>query len=138
MSGQWIPAALRTAAARRAEDRCEYCRVPEEAVLLPHETDHIIAEQHGGETVFENIAYAWFGCDRYKGPNVASVAAETGRIVPLFNPRIDMWDQHFRADGPSVVPLTDVGRATTAFLRFNAPQRLLVRQVLRQTGRWRP
>ena len=38
--------------------RCEYCRLPESASILPFEIEHIIAEKHGGQTVFENLAFA--------------------------------------------------------------------------------
>ena len=136
MSGQGVPDAIRAAVSLRAQQRCEYCHVPEGAVLWPHEADHIIAEQHGGQTDWDNLAFACFHCNRHKGPNVASVEAQTGRIVPLFNPRVHRWDEHFRAEGPLIVGLTDIGRATVRLLRFNAPERLLIRQALSRAGRW--
>jgi hypothetical protein len=47
---------------QRAEDRCEYGHLPRECSSTPFEIDHIIAEQHGGETVASNLALACFGC----------------------------------------------------------------------------
>jgi hypothetical protein len=136
MSGAWLPASLRAAVEERAGGRCEYCRVPDGAVMWPHEADHIIAEQHGGKTDLENLALACFHCNRHKGPNVASVDPQTGQVVRLFNPRAHRWAEHFRTEGPRIEPLSDIGRVTVELLRLNAPARLLVRQALRQAGRW--
>ena len=111
--------------------------MPDGATLWPHEADHIIAEQHGGKTELANLAFACFHCNRHKGPNVASVDGETGQVTPLFNPRIHGWGEHFQAAGARIVPLTDIGRMTAALLRFNSPERLLVRQALCRAGRWR-
>ena len=49
MSSQRISATLRQLVREHAADRCEYCLVRDEDVLLPHQPDHIIAEQRGGE-----------------------------------------------------------------------------------------
>ena len=136
MSGQWIAASLRAAVAQRAGARCEYCLVPDGAGLWPHEPDHVIAEQHGGRTELGNLALACFHCNRRKGPNVASVDPDTGQVVPLFNPRVQVWADHFRRDGPRIVAVDPIGRVTVALLRLNSPERLLVRQALRQIGRW--
>jgi len=51
MSQGYISAALRQLVKERANARCEYCLVREGEVLLPHQPDHIIAEQHGGESI---------------------------------------------------------------------------------------
>lgn len=136
MSGQWISPSLRAAVGRRANARCEYCLVPDGAVMWPHEPDHVIAEQHGGRAELENLALACFHCNRRKGPNVASVDPETRQVVPLFNPRAQRWSDHFRVEGPRIVPLSQIGRATVELLRLNAPDRLPVRQALLQAGRW--
>lgn len=136
MSSASIPASLRAAVQRRAGERCEYCRLLDGAGIWPHEADHIVAEQHRGKTEAGNLAFACFHCNRAKGPNVASVDPLSGRLVPLFNPRVHRWEEHFRAEGARIVALSDIGRATAELLRFNSPERLLVREVLRQAGRW--
>ena len=136
MSSPGVSASLRADLERRANARCEYCLVPTGAVMWPHEPDHIIAEQHGGRTELANLALACFHCNRRKGPNVASVDSATGQVVPLFNPRVHRWADHFRLEGPRIVPLTQIGRVTVELLRLNSPERLLVRQALLQAGRW--
>ena len=70
MSDTHIPPALRRQVRERAVGRCEYCRVHDSDVLLPHQPDHIIAEQHGGETTAANLALARVHCNRHKGPNI--------------------------------------------------------------------
>lgn len=72
MSRSYIPAPIRRSVIDRAAGRCEYCLVHDEDVLLPHEPDHIIAEQHGGKTELDNLALACIHCNRRKGPNIAS------------------------------------------------------------------
>ncbi|MCW5551527.1 MAG: HNH endonuclease [Verrucomicrobiae bacterium] len=136
MSRTAIPAALRLFIHQRAAGRCEYCRLHDDDSLLPHEPDHIIATQHGGEPTAENLALACFDCNRFKGPNLSSIDPESGAVVPLFNPRREVWAEHFRADGARIVALTAQGRATVTLLRMNARERLLHRQALLKTGRF--
>jgi hypothetical protein len=135
MSGQWISASIRAAVRTRAKGCCEYCRIPELGTLFGHEPDHIIAKQHGGKTIMENLALACMQCNRCKGPNIASVDRETNLIVPLFNPRTNRWSDHFRSDGGRIKPLTDVGRATAALLEFDHKEREEIRHNLWLAGR---
>ncbi|MFN0079029.1 MAG: HNH endonuclease [Prosthecobacter sp.] len=78
MSTTRISVALRRLVIERAGSQCEYCGIHENEVLLPHEVDHIIAEQHGGETVEQNLCFAYFQCNRRKGPNLSGVDPLTG------------------------------------------------------------
>ena len=136
MSQPRIPAALRAAVRERAGGCCEYCRMPEAGAFFAHEPDHVIATQHRGQTELANLALACLQCNRFKGPNIASVDPETNRIVPLFNPRTDSWSEHFRVESGRVIPLTPVARATAALLNFDDPDRQEARQKLVQAGRY--
>jgi HNH endonuclease len=42
-------------------------------MYYPHEADHVIAEKHGGATSADNLAWACFYCNRFKGSDLASV-----------------------------------------------------------------
>jgi hypothetical protein len=97
-----------------------------------------MSEQHGGVTVLENLAYACFRCNRYKGPNIATRDPWTGVLIPLFNPRTERWNVQFQLDGAKIVPLTPVGRGTALLLRFNDEPRLLLRTELLRQGRYNP
>jgi len=121
---------------QRAGQRCEYCLLHEDDAVLPHEPDHIIAMQHGGKTVAENLALSCWDCNHVKGPNLSSVDPLTGEIAELFHPRRDRWADHFRLDGASITGLTPKGRATAFLLQFNASDRIRQRGYLQDVGRY--
>jgi hypothetical protein len=64
-----------------------------------------------------------------KANRVEVVDPDTGNQVPLFNPRADTWDEHFRWEGYRIVGQTPIGRASVAALDFNHPRRLQIRQA---------
>ena len=123
-----ISAALRREVRERARERCEYCLLTESQVFGPHEPDHLIALQHGGETSSVNLALACFDCNRLKGTNIASLDPFTGELVALFNPRTQKWTEHFQLNGIRIVPLTATGRATERLLQMNIRRRLKLRE----------
>lgn len=127
---QRVSAVLRHAVMERAGGCCEYCGMPDGLLRLPHEPDHIVATQHGGQTTLNNLAYTCFRCNRLKGPNLSSIDPQTGAITPLFNPRTDEWLQHFRWEDAAIVGISAVGRATLALLQLNAPERVGLRANL--------
>lgn len=121
---------LETEIRRRAGDRCEYCQFPESAAELLHVIDHIIARQHGGSSAIENLALCCGRCNLYKGPNIAGIDAETGQLTRLFNPRLDVWAEHFHSDGAYIFGVSDIGRTTANLLMFNLPIRVASRRAL--------
>lgn len=129
---------MRRAVIERANHRCEYCGIPEDATLAPHEPDHVIGEQHGGQTDLNNLALACFRCNRFKGPNIATLDPLTGVLTALYNPRTDRWSEHFRLSGGVIEPSTAVGRSTAMLLRFNDEQRVALRVELLRQGRYAP
>jgi 5-methylcytosine-specific restriction endonuclease McrA len=121
---QKIPQKLRQMVRERASGRCEYCLLHEEDMLLPHEVDHIVAEQHGGVTDSENLAWSCYYCNHFKGTNLSSIDPTTKRVASLFHPRSQTWKRHFRLNGPQIEPLTIQGRATAFLLQFNTQSRI--------------
>ena len=114
---------------RRAGDVCEYCRIPQKATpLIPFHVEHTIARQHGGRDHPDLLCLACDRCNAYKGPNLTSVDPDSGAIVPLFNPRRDVWTDHFLRRGGTIVGLTLTGRATVRLLNMNAPRRVQLRE----------
>lgn len=120
----------------RANGTCEYCKFPESASTLPHVIDHIIARQHGGATHSDNLALCCGRCNLHKGPNIAGIDPLTGRLTPLFNPRQELWQEHFRYDGPRLVGLTSKGRTRIVVLGLNQPHRMELRLALVSSGKW--
>ena len=136
MSSTYVPARLRLRVQQRAAGRCEYCLLSEEDAFFSHEPDHIIAEKHGGATSFENLAWACFDCNRFKGSDIASRDPLTDQLVPLFDPRTKRWHDHFGFREGSIHGLTAIGRATERLLRLNLSKRVEVRQMLASAGRY--
>ncbi len=120
--------------AERAKGRCEYCRLPQELTTLPHQVDHIRARKHHGPTTLQNICWACAYCNAAKGSNAAGYDPQTGELVPLFNPRVQAWSQHFRWVGPVLRGKTPVARATIDVLRINSPERVEHRRLLMAAG----
>src|SRR5688572_25512696 len=108
----WVPEQLRRLVAERARRQCEYCLIPEADTHFGCEVDHVIAEKHGGQTTAENLALACFYCNRHKGTDIATRLLGSERLVPLFNPRKDKWEDHFELRGQMILGTTDIGRAT--------------------------
>lgn len=134
MSGSYIPAALRRTVRERAQERCEYCLVPETIGLLSHQVDHIIAEKHGGATESDNLALSCTLCNRHKGSDLTSIDPETGAITPLFHPRRDRWTVHFLLRDAYLVPLTATARVTIRLLQLNHLERVPERALLLASG----
>jgi hypothetical protein len=101
---------------------------------LPFHADHIVARQHGGQTRLENLALACLHCNRHKGPNIAGLDFNTGGLVRLFHPRLDLWKEHFEWSGAALKGRTSIGRATVHVLAINDPDFLAVRETLMQEG----
>jgi hypothetical protein len=103
---------------------------------LPHEADHVIAQKRRGTSTAENLAWACASCHRYKGTDIGSIDDRTGKLAPLYNPRTQQWQRHFRLNGARIEPLTASGRATEQLLRFNEEARVIERVVLRSIGHY--
>src|SRR6185369_6040387 len=93
----------------RAKEKCEYCQLPQGCSVLPHEIDHIRAKKHHGPTTLRNTCLACAYCNGAKGSNVAGYDTESGELTALFNPRSDVWHEHFVWIGPVLRGLTPVG-----------------------------
>lgn len=123
-----MSALLRARVRQRANDRCEYCRLPQSgAPFFAFHVEHIRAKQHGGSDEFSNRAWTCPDCNAAKGPNIAAHDPETDAIVPLFNPRIHVWDEHFESRAFLIVGRTPIGRATVQLLAMNDYDRLEMR-----------
>ncbi len=117
----------------RAGDACEYCRMPQHATpLIAFHVEHIVPRQHGGTDDPGGLALACDRCNAYKGPNLTSIDPGTRTLVELFNPRADIWRDHFVVRRGHIVGLTSTGRATVRLLNMNAPRRVELR------GEWLP
>lgn len=129
MSVTYISTVLRNLVYERADGCCEYCLISETVSFAKHQIDHIIAEKHGGQTVEENLALSCSLCNKYKGSDLTSIDYETGKIVPLFNPRRDVWSEHFQIENGVFIGLTPNARATIRLLQINNSARIEERKI---------
>ena len=58
----------------------------------------------------------------------------SGELVPLFHPRRDEWNRHFRWQGVHIEGMTPVGRAAVHVLALNHARRLELRTKLMMSG----
>lgn len=130
MTSDYISVELRKLVVNRASKRCEYCLIHQDFSIYTHEVDHIIAVKHGGETTADNLALSCLPCNRHKGSDFATIDQLTKEIVPLFNPRRQVWDEHFYIENARIEGKTQIGQATARLLQLNIPNRVLERQVL--------
>ena len=131
-----VPQSVRDEVRNRAGQRCEYCRKPEGVSRFPHHVDHIIPIAHGGTGEAENLAWACFQCNTNKIRDIASFDPETKALTLLYNPRQQLWDDHFELNGALIVGKSPEGRATVQLLQMNITEQIETRQELFRTGRW--
>jgi len=132
----YIPNALGQAVVSRANQRCEYCLLPDLVTYYSHEVDHILAEKHEGKTVTDNLCLSCLQCNRHKGSDLASIDPATDDIVLLFHPRKDRWRDHFQLNGGLIEGITPKGRATVRLLHFNEEEQINIREELIKLGRY--
>jgi hypothetical protein len=131
MAQKYVPVGLRRLVRERSGGRCEYCLIPEALTLALHWVDHVVAEKHGGQTEEGNLALSRVLCNQHKGTDLTSLDPHTGQITPLFHPRRDRWQDHFRLAGGRIDPLTPTGRATVRLLQLNHADRIAERELMR-------
>jgi hypothetical protein len=130
MTNNAISFSLRQLVIERAQGRCEYCLIHQDFSIYTHEIDHIIAVKHGGQTLSENLALSCLPCNRHKGSDFATLDPNNGEIIRLFNPRLQVWDEHFTLKNAEIIGITDIGQATSRLLMFNTSSRMRSRQSL--------
>lgn len=124
-----VTAPVRRRVAQRAVYTCEYCFAQDENSFIGFEVNHIISRKHNGSNEESNLAYACPDCNRDKGTDIASIDWDNQQIVRFFNPRTDIWPEHFRLSSEFIEPLTAIGKVTVAIFRFNDKIRLFDRGI---------
>jgi hypothetical protein len=95
--------------------------------------EHI--EPAGGDQL-DNLCLSCPSCNLSKGKVTTSNDPETGEIVSLFNPRTQLWSEHFEwiEDGARILGKTPIGRATIERLKMNIERVITSRQVWIKAG----
>lgn len=126
--------------AARARGYCEYCKSHEDFSSASYAVEHIIPRFKMGSDELDNLAYSCLGCNAYKHTKISFVDPETGFETYIFNPRTQIWTDHFCWDDSCLmlIGLTPTGRATIELLRLNRPALLNLRRALVTSGEHPP
>lgn len=136
MARPYISLDLRRLVAERADHLCEYCLIAAIDRLSGCQVDHIISLKHGGATTASNLCYACIFCNLQKGTDLGSINWQTGELIRFFNPRRDLWGEHFQLNGAFIQAITDIGEVTARILDFNNSERIIERQLLIEISRY--
>src|SRR6266571_8967522 len=107
-----IPLFLKKLVIRRANNHCEYCHLAQQGQEATFHVDHVIPLAAGGETIAENLALACVSCSLRKGAREFAVDEGSKNTTRIYNPRNEIWEEHFRWDGVLLKGLTAKGKAT--------------------------
>ncbi len=127
---RYVPEKLRLLVADRAQHRCEYCSIHEDETFFSFQIDHIISLKHGGATVAENLAWSCYTCNNGKGSDVGTVLLPGKTFIRLFNPREDVWSEHFEMESGVIYAKSPIGEATIKILNLNEVERIIERNNL--------
>ena len=123
---------------RRADGRCEYCRMHQSLQGATFHVEHVLPVVRGGTTELSNLAWACPGCNLHKSDRMDVMDVETSESVPLFHPREHDWSDHFAWNGFRLIGLTSIGRATILALHLNHERRLRIRHAEQLFGLFPP
>jgi hypothetical protein len=115
---------------------CEYCKLHIDYSSSPFCLEHIYPRKESGTDDDLNLACSCLGCNGIKHTKTYAIDPETDLRVSLYNPRIDLWVEHFTWDASylNIVGLTPIGRATVSSLKLNRKANINIRRVLMLCG----
>jgi hypothetical protein len=85
------------------------------------------------------ISLSRLSCNSYKNDAQVALDPETNQLVHLFNPRTQVWSEHFQWNsiGTHLLGLTPTGRATVERLKINRDLAVSARKRWVAAG-WHP
>ncbi|HAG82081.1 MAG TPA: HNH endonuclease [Cyanobacteria bacterium UBA12227] len=118
---RYIPVEVERRVRPTARNRCGYCLSPQHLVMARLEIEHIVPLSKGVSNDESNLWLACPICNRHKSDKTTAIDPETGKTVTLFNPRTQIWFEHFQwtDDGIRIVGKTPTGRATVAAIHLS-------------------
>ena len=136
MARSYISEKDREAVFFRAKGLCEYCHSQEAFPTQRFSVEHVIPKSKGGSNKFENLALACQGCNNFKYTKNESDDPVSGKTVPIFNPRTQIWGNHFtwNEDFSQMLGLTPTGRATILSMKLNRQMLINLRKAMHLIG----
>jgi hypothetical protein len=111
---------------------CEYCRNQERFSTAPFELEHIYPTSKGGSDEKINLACSCPACNDHKFTKTQAFDSITRKFVPIFNPRTEIWSEHFcwEESYTIILGITPIGRATVNALKMNRVESVNLRKAL--------
>lgn len=102
--------------------------------------EHLIPKARGGLDEETTLWLSCRLCNEAKGVLIEASDPQTGDTTPLFNPRTQIWTEHFAwsEDGTHIIGQTPAGRATVVALSLNSELRVRARAIWVEAGRHPP
>lgn len=140
MAKPGISAPIRRMIFEQAGACCEYCRNQQRYSTAPFSVEHIVPVSGGGSNNPENLACACPACNAHKFTKTHAFDSLTRQTVPLFNPRAQVWEEHFTWDETftQILGTSPSGRATAKALNMNRKESINLRSLLVAFGKHPP
>ena len=122
----------------RAGGRCEYCQMHQSLQGATFHIEHVIPRVRGGVSDSSNLALACPSCNLHKADRVSSQPNASTVAIVFFNPRSDVWADHFEWDDYTLIGKTEVGRVTIQALDLNQERRIKIRRAEQLFGLFPP
>jgi len=121
----------------RAEGCCEYCRTCEHNTGQSLHVEHIIPDANNS---LDNLCLACASCNLSKARATSAIDPDTQQTVALFNPRTQIWTDHFEwiDGGVRIGGTTPTGRATVLRLKVNQDRLVRARRNWIRSGNHPP
>jgi hypothetical protein len=122
----------------RANYLCEYCHSSERFAATRFTVDHVKPKSLTGSDDVDNLALACRRCNERRYNFVTGIDPETQSEVPIFNPRKQVWSEHFTwsLDSKTIIGTTPIGRATCSRLDLNDERYPLNDSIRSARGLW--
>lgn len=122
----------------RAGGRCEYCQMHQSLQGATFHIEHILPRVLGGSSNPDNLALACPSCNLHKADRTSASITQNGEVIPLFNPRLNEWHDHFEWEDYNVVAKSEIGYVTIQTLDLNHERRVKIRQAEQLFGLFPP
>jgi len=76
------------------------------------------------------LAWSCYACNNAKGADVGTILLPGKAFTRLFNPREDVWAEHFEIASGLIYPKSLIGEATIKVLNLNEIDRVIERNIL--------
>jgi len=115
MPKTYLPKVTQTELDNLAKGCCEYCKQLQKFLTSKLHNEHIFPLSSGGKTILENLAKACETCNNCKQTAISTVDPLTDITVPLFHPREQIWNNHFKWSDDFCNPKTGTKCTIAAF-----------------------